>query len=431
MLIIKTKGGKVMYELTFSDIGEGLHEAEILKWFVAVGDKIAADEPVVEVQTDKAAVEITSPKSGVVTSLAGEEGETIEVGDTIITLDVTDTQTSSPSTPSSSESLVAPKKSEANGRTITQEKYPNLKKSPDEKRIIAAPSVRKLARELGIDIREMKGTAKNERITKEDIYRFADQSGSNSEDKDKTSTAKQKINEVANIQEDEIIPIRGLRRKIFENMVQSAYTIPHVTGMEEVHVDKLTSLKKELNEISDKKITYLPIIVKIVVEALKSNPIFNAQLDEDNQNIILKKQYNIGLATATKEGLVVPVIHHADKKSIEEIAEEIIHLTEKSHKGNLSLADLQGGTFTISSTGANGGFYATPIINFPQVAILGIHSIKEKPVVLPDKTLGVGQVMGMSLSFDHRIIDGHPAGLFMNDIKTYLENPQQWFLKAR
>lgn len=416
-----------MYELKFTDIGEGLHEAEILKWFVEIGEKVEIDQPILEVQTDKAAVEITTPKSGVIKSKAGEEGDVIHVGDTLIQLDLegnmnkaSDKPTSQPTSNQTTQQPV----------TSTQNKYPNLKKSPSDKRVIAAPSVRKLARDLGIDITQVQGSEKNGRIIKQDVLSFSDQPTEEKREQKQKVVSNQPYVELPQ-QEDEVVPIRGLRKKIYENMVQSVYTIPHVTGMEEVNADKLVQLRKELNEASAENITFLPFIVKVVVEALKRNPIFNASIDEGNQNIILKKQYNIGIATATSNGLIVPVIHHADQKSLEEIAVEISELSQKAEEGKLSLSEIQGGTFTISNTGAKGGFYGTPIINYPQVAILGIHSIKEKPVILPNRELGIGNVMGMSLSFDHRIIDGQPAGLFMNDIKTYLENPQKWLLKAR
>lgn len=417
------------FKLIFADIGEGLHEAEILQWFINVGDHVEIDQPIVEVQTDKAAVEITSPKKGLITKRNGEEGDTIYVGDTLVEIEL-DKEVMTVNKNNVKEDLSEPQKNNSE-----ESRFPFLKSSSQEKKIIAAPSVRKFARESGINLKDIQGSEKNGRITKQDVLNYMKQmkSAATLETIDKNS--KDLVNEPMNLPnktpENEILPIRGLRKQIYKNMTKSAFTIPHVTGMEEINAERLVHLKSELNKTSTIKITYLPIIVKFVVDVLKRNPIFNATIDEENENIILKKEYNIGIAMATPQGLIVPVIHHADKKSVEEVAIEIAELNDKALKGKLSLSELQGGTFTISSTGANGGFFATPIINYPQVAILGIHSIKEKPVILPNREVGIGYVMGISLSFDHRIIDGEPAGKFMNDLKKYMETPELWFLKAR
>lgn len=221
---------------------------------------------------------------------------------------------------------------------------------------------------------------------------------------------------------EERIPIVGMRKKIYKNLVQSAFTIPHATGMEEVQVDALITYKKQLAEQSNVHITYLPIIMKIVAQMLQKYPIFNATIDEKANEIVLKKEINLGVAIATPEGLIVPVIKETDEKTIEEIAIELQDVTERARQGTLKITDIAGGTFTISNTGAKGGTYATPIINFPQVAILGVHAMKERPVILLDRTIGIGTMMGMSLSFDHRIIDGDLVGLFMNDLKEAIEN---------
>lgn len=417
------------FKLIFADIGEGLHEAEILQWFINVGDHVEIDQPIVEVQTDKAAVEITSPKKGLITKRNGEEGDTIYVGDSLVEIELDKEVTTV------NKNNVKVDISEPQKKNSEESRFPFLKSSSQEKKIIAAPSVRKFARESGIDLKDIQGSEKNGRITKQDVLNYMKQmkSAATLETIDKNS--KDLVNEPMNLPnktpENEILPIRGLRKQIYKNMTKSAFTIPHVTGMEEINAERLVHLKSELNKTSTIKITYLPIIVKFVVDVLKRNPIFNATIDEENENIILKKEYNIGIAMATPQGLIVPVIHHADKKSVEEVAIEIAELNDKALKGKLSLSELQGGTFTISSTGANGGFFATPIINYPQVAILGIHSIKEKPVILPNREVGIGYVMGISLSFDHRIIDGEPAGKFMNDLKKYMETPELWFLKAQ
>lgn len=221
------------------------------------------------------------------------------------------------------------------------------------------------------------------------------------------------------------IPITGMRKQIYKNLVKSAFTIPHATGMDEVQVDALIKYKKQLDSEQEIHITFLPIILKLITRVLNKYPIFNATIDENAREIVMRADYNIGIAVATEEGLIVPVIKNVDKKTIAEIAVELKELTEKARTGKLVLSNITGGTFTISNTGLRGGTYATPIINFPQVAILGIHSMKERPVILPNREIGIGTMMGLSLSFDHRIIDGEAVGYFMEEVKYLIEHPEE------
>lgn len=216
-------------------------------------------------------------------------------------------------------------------------------------------------------------------------------------------------------------------------MVKSVYTAPHATGMDEIDVTKLVEIRKSLaSELAKEqiKLTYLPFIIKAVTRALKEYPMFNAVLDEETNEIVLKKRYHIGIATATKAGLLVPVIRDADQKSIRELAVEIAELSEKAHRQALRLEELQGSTFTITSTGAGGGWFATPIINYPEVAIFGAHAIKRKPVVIDDEIV-IRDMMGISLTFDHRVIDGEPAGRFMRTVAHYLSHPEVLLLDVR
>lgn len=397
------------YEFKLPDIGEGLHEAEIIKWFVSVGDKVKQDELIAEIQTDKAVVEMTTPVAGKIIALAGEEGDVVKVGEMLITLE----------RETNFSQNVHTKKSE-------QTQLNNEKRSP--KRVIAAPVVRKRARELGIDITKILGSAKGGRITIEDLEEFI-------REKDKKETLGLSIGshlEAFTSQEDERIPLKGLRKRIAEKMVQSKYTAPHVSGLDEFDVTKLVLLRKQLLEQLDSniKLTYLPFIIKAVTKALKEHPYFNATLDEENNEIILKKRYNIGIATATKQGLVVPVIKHADQKSIVEIAVELEELSRKAHEQKLTLSDMQDGTFTITSTGMRGGWFATPIINYPEVAIFGVHAIKRRPVVDDDEIV-IRDMMGVSITFDHRVIDGEPSGRFMESIAKVLENPELLMLDVK
>ncbi|MGJ3206548.1 dihydrolipoamide acetyltransferase family protein [Geobacillus stearothermophilus] len=431
----------MIYEFKLPDIGEGLHEAEIIRWLIREGDVVKADQPIAEIQTDKAMVEMTTPVAGKVVALAGPEGATVKVGEPLI---VVETEASVAGEAAPIEDSVREPVPVLHGETPR----------PARKRAIAAPSVRKRARELGVPIDEVEGTGEGGRVTLADLERYVrerEAAVAVAELRERSGAAvlpvggtaiEQKADKAAwtsiastelVVPEEERIPLRGLRKKIAEKMVKSAYTAPHVTGMDEVDVTKLVEIRKNLaSELAKEqiKLTYLPFIIKAVTRALKQYPMFNASLDEETNEIVLKKRYHIGIATATKAGLVVPVIRDADQKSIRELAVEIAELSEKAHRQALRLDELQGSTFTITSTGAGGGWFATPIINYPEVAIFGAHAIKRRPVVVGDEIV-IRDMMGMSLTFDHRVIDGEPAGRFMRTVAYYLEHPEVLLLDAR
>lgn len=410
------------YEFKLPDIGEGLHEAEIIRWLIQEGDEVAVDQPIAEIQTDKAMVEITTPVAGKVVALAGPEGATVKVGEALIVVEQQG---------AGAVKANAVHQQEAASIETIAEPAPLQRK----KRVIAAPSVRKRAREMGVPIEEVEGSGEGGRVTLADLERYVKEreSASAAAALPLEAAAPQTVGGQEATAKEERIPIRGLRKKIAEKMVKSAYTAPHVTGMDEVDVTKLveirTSLAKQL-EPEAIKLTYLPFVIKAVTRALREHPIFNAMVDEETNEIVLKKEYHIGIATATKEGLVVPVIKHADQKSIRELAIEIAELSEKAHRHTLRIDELQGSTFTITSTGAGGGWFATPIINYPEVAILGVHAIKRRPVVVGDEIV-IRDMMGMSLTFDHRVIDGEPAGRFMRTVAHILEHPEQLLLDVR
>ncbi|MBB6283635.1 dihydrolipoamide acetyltransferase family protein [Geobacillus subterraneus] len=433
----------MIYEFKLPDIGEGLHEAEIIRWLIREGDVVKADQPIAEIQTDKAMVEMTTPVAGKVVALAGPEGATVKVGEPLIVVE----------TEASATGEAAPAEdSHREAASVAQEGAPR----PARKRAIAAPSVRKRAREMGVPIDEVEGTGEGGRVTLADLERYVREreaaaavaeavpsegseaailpSGSVATERKADKAAWTSIAGMERVlPEEERIPLRGLRKKIAEKMVKSAYTAPHVTGMDEVDVTKLVEIRKHLaSQLAEEriKLTYLPFVIKAVTRALKQYPMFNASLDEETNEIVLKKRYHIGIATATKAGLVVPVIRDADQKSIRELAIEIAELSEKAHRQALRLEELQGSTFTITSTGAGGGWFATPIINYPEVAIFGAHAIKRKPVVIDDE-IAIRDMMGISLTFDHRIIDGEPAGRFMRTVAHYLENPEVLLLDVR
>ncbi|MEH7249034.1 dihydrolipoamide acetyltransferase family protein [Neobacillus niacini] len=413
------------FQFHFPDLGEGLHEAEIIRWLVHPGQYVKTDEPVAEVQTDKSVVEITSPVTGKVLSLAGEEGTIIHVGDILVTFEEQGRK--------DNEQIPSIDGGQTTKMATNQSSFESVYSSATQTKIRpkAAPTVRMLARELGINLDEVIGTGPGGRIIEADVRGFSQPIKLPQETKITTHARKEEI-ETKNQEEE--IPFVGLRRKISEKMIQSVNTIPHATGMGEVDVTKLVDLRKNLIPFAEKhgcRLTFLPFIIKAVTKSLIENPYLNSTLDEKRGKIILKKYYNIGIATSTKEGLVVPIIKNADKKSILEIALELEELTEKARQRKLELADLQGGTFTISSTGKNGGaVYATPIINYPEAAILGIYEIKRKPVVIEEEIV-IRSMMGYALSFDHRIMDGQETGQFLTTLTNILENPESMMLEVR
>lgn len=411
-----------MERVLFTDVGEGLHEAEILQWFVNVGDTVERDEALVELQTDKVAIEVTAPKKGIIMQRIGDIGQRIIVGDTLVEVDT-------------GEGAAAVQPAELEIASKPQSETAAMVAQPADRgqgpvRIKAAPSVRKLARELGVDIQLVHASAAHGRITKEDV-RHAATGETPTEPSQKQEAAKVSVHRVAPVMgEKRREKISGVRKQMYQNIAHSLATIPHTTAMYDMQVDELNRVRKDLKAFTEQSLTYLPFFIKIAVHVLQENPIFNASIDEENEEIIYHENINIGVAMATKQGLIVPVIHNVETLSLEEIAAQLYDLTERGRDNKLSLHELKGATFTISSTGMRGGVYATPVMTAPQVAILGLHAMAEKPVILPDRTIGIGTVMGSSLSFDHRVIDGEAVGYFMEAFKSYVENPNRLLLKS-
>lgn len=401
-----------MYDFLLPDIGEGLHEAEIVGWFVKQGQKVEINEPLVEVQTDKAVVEITAPITGVIEKLGGEEGNTITVGSLLCQF----SKTSDSSPPQRTQPL-----GEKKEETLPKEKIEFSVLG----RVMAAPSVRKAARTMGINIEEVQGSGPNGRVLRGDLNRYAKQSSST------IALVHNKSKRIENeVIENKIIPIRGLRKAIFENMQKAVSKAVLCTGMEKINVTKLVAFRKsiqQLPEMKDKKITYLPFFIKAVATALQEHEQFNAKVDEDQKALVIFPYIHIGVAVATSDGLLVPVIKHANKKSIFEIAEELDSLLTKVLSKKATVEDLTGSTFTISSTGKDGATFATPITNYPEVAILGTHKIVKEPTVVED-TIQIGHTMTLSCTFDHRVIDGEPVNAFMRSVADYLEEPVRFLL---
>ena len=295
--------------------------------------------------------------------------------------------------------------------------------------VLAMPAVRRLARELNVDLTTIKGSGPQGRIIKEDVQKAAEKKEEKPPEKVEAVKAARKYDMYGYV---ERVALRGMRKTIARAMVKSMYTAPHVTAMDEADITRLVALrKKEKDKAAERGIhlTYLPFVIKAVVAGLEEHPYVNASLDDENEEIVLKKYFNIGVAVDTKDGLMVPVVKNAKEKSILTLADELTKLSEKARTRTIDLADLKGGTFTITNYGAVGGIFGSPIINHPEVAILGLGKVQEKPVVVEGK-IEVREMLPLSLSFDHRVVDGAEAARFMNTVIDHLEDPDLILLEV-
>lgn len=392
-----------MVEFILPDIGEGMHEGEIVKWLVKEGDSVERDQPIVTIQTDKVTAELPSPAKGVMKRTLFSAGETVAVGSVLFMVD---------------DVTVSP----------DQPLQPSKISATDAKRVLATPHIRRRSRELGIDIERVQGTGPVGRVLESDLELFMSQQttpcqvASHSEESAKKSVVSDENSEIR-------FPLSGMRKKISEHMVKSVSLIPHVTQVDEIEMDGLKLFRDELVPYAKRKeikLTFLPFFVKALVVALREFPILNASIDEGTNEVIQKNYYNIGIATETEGGLIVPVIKRADRKSIFSIADEISSLASSARLGKLTYDQVSGGTFTISNMGPIGSLSATPIINYPEAAILALHKMEPRMVVR-DAFGVIRLMMNMSLSFDHRIIDGVTAVRFTNRIKELLVNPKVLF----
>jgi pyruvate dehydrogenase E2 component (dihydrolipoamide acetyltransferase) len=381
------------------DIGEGVTEGEIVEWFVLAGESISEDDPMVEVMTDKATVTIGSPCDARVEELRFEVGEVAKVGQVILTLRPAG---------GSASSLPA-----ASAVGQIEEELPGIRLYVETKPL-ATPATRRLAKEMGVDLRRVRPSGAGGRVTHDDVRRAAREQ--TSDDRPQAPL-------------EERVPIAGVRRAIAERMRHAKSTAAHFTFVEECDATRLVEMRERLLEEGKRrgvKLTFLPFIVAAVTDALQRHPVLNSEVDEQRQELVYKRYYNIGVATATEAGLMVPVVRNAERLPLFELARKIEELSEAAQRGSLSRDDLRGSTFTITSLGKQSGLLATPILNHPEVGILGVHRIKEKPVVV-DGEITVGKVMLLSLSFDHRIVDGHVGAAFAYDVIETLENPERSF----
>jgi pyruvate dehydrogenase E2 component (dihydrolipoamide acetyltransferase) len=416
------------FEFKFPDIGEGLTEGEIVRWLVKEGDEIKEGEPLVEVETDKALAEIPSPRTGVILKILAKEKEIVKVGQVIVVIGEKGEALAVPSPKPKSVGVVgeleeAPE--EAPGVAVQVEP---IKPALVSEHVLATPAVRALAKELGVDINKVQGTGPEGRVLEKDVRQFAEGKEKPVEEARKPTKVK-KYDFYGYI---ERIPLRGVRRSIAKAMVKSKFTAPHVTAMDEADVTELWKIREKEKKVAESKgikLTILPFLIKAVIAGLTQHPYLNATLDDENEEIILKKYFNIGLATDTPEGLMVPVVKNAKEKSIFELAQEMAQLAEKARNRTIDLADLKGGTFTITNYGTVRGIYGTPIINYPEVAILGVGRIQDMPVVKGGKVV-VRKMLPLSLSFDHRVVDGAEAARFLNTVIARLEDPDLILLES-
>ncbi len=427
------------FEFKLPDIGEGIHEGEIVKWFVKPGDEVKEDDVLLEVQNDKAVVEIPSPVEGKVLELKVSEGTVAVVGDVLLTIDYDGEIPGSAHGHDDEEETAAPEKEEAKQEPTQEVTEVEVDES---RRIIAMPSVRKYAREKGIDIRQVNGTGDNGRILKSDIDNFGTEApkqeavGETEQpvSKEEGPTTKKEVKSYEPVfgEMETREKMSGIRKAISSAMVNSKHTAPHVTLMDEVDVTDLVAHRKKFKSVAqDKgiKLTYLPYVVKALTSALREYPTLNASIDDASDEVVYKHYYNIGIAADTDKGLLVPVVKEADRKSIFKISGEINELATKAREGKLATDEMKGGSCTITNIGSAGGQWFTPVINHPEVAILGIGRIAEKPVV-KDGEIVVAPVLALSLSFDHRLIDGATAQNALNHIKRLLNDPQLLVMEA-
>ncbi|MFL5388521.1 MAG: dihydrolipoamide acetyltransferase family protein [Myxococcales bacterium] len=442
------------WEFKLPDIGEGVVEGEIVKWLVKAGDQIVDDQPLLEVMTDKATVVIPSPRRGKVLETVGKEGDIAKVHSTLVVLDVeggAETQAAprpptgqeAPSIPAQAAgepAPLSPAPGPARDRAAQAQRAPPrevqvedggravMRGGNGEHRILATPVTRRMAREMGVDLAALQGSGPLGRVMKNDVLAYVEQQKQPAVAPAPAPQARAPLPRPTPMAGGEQrIPIRGLRKRIAESMVRSKFTAPHFTFVEECDTKPLTALRARLNERlaarGDAKLSYLPFIAKALVAAFRKYPHLNSNMDEAKQDLVVKEEVNLGIGAATEHGLTVFVVKDVAHLSIRQIGEEIDRLAKAAREQKLALNELQGGTFTITSLGKDGGLHATPIIHHPEVAILGVHRIQKVPVVTGE-SIEIGERMNLSCSFDHRVIDGHIGAAFVYEVIRGLESPE-------
>ncbi len=425
------------YSFKLPDIGEGVHEGEIVQWLVKPGDLVKEDQAIVEIMTDKVTAEIPAPVSGVITELRGKAGEVITVGSVIAVFDQSGAaaapaevqKVESAAAPAASNAVNASAAANGNAGSVAVQERPTGQAS----KVLAAPATRKLARELGVDLSQVAGSGPRGRVTQADVKQGPALGAIRSAGVPPLVSGSVVSGGFRSLGERRI-PFGGLRRKIAEHLVKSKHTAPHFAYVEEADMSKLVTMREELMPLAEAqgvKLSFLPFMIKAVIAGLRKYPALNSQIDEATQEQVFKNDFHMGIAVATEQGLVVPVIKFADQKSLLTLAQEIKTLAEKARAGKLSLDDMRGGTFTLTSIGSIGGLFSVPIINYPEVAIIGVNKIEKRPVVRTingQEQIVIREMMHLSISCDHRAVDGAEAALFVKEVVQTLENPSRLLL---
>ncbi|HTR54065.1 MAG TPA: dihydrolipoamide acetyltransferase family protein [Kofleriaceae bacterium] len=424
------------FEFYMPDIGEGVVEGEVVKWKVKEGDAVALDQPIVEVMTDKATVELPSPRAGRIAKINYKEGEICPVGKVLVVIEESGAAASPGNGKKPPAQIVdEPPRARPSTQQVMHSKVAEnvhggggaievVDATQDRSRVLATPATRRLARQLGVEIGRVPATGKHGRVTSDDVRNFRQAPTA-------APAAKHAPIAIAKGGDEERIPLRGVRKRIAESMARSVHTAAHFTYVEEIDMTELVTVRDHAKARAAErglKLNYLPFIVKAVVSSLKKWPQLNASLDETTQEIVRKRYYHIGIAAQGPQGLAVSVVRDADRRSIFDLSKEIDRLGEAVRAGTATRDELTGSTFTISSLGKLGGVLATPIINFPEVAILGVHKIEERPAVR-DGQIVARHLMNLSISVDHRLADGWDGAMFLQDVKALLEDPTTMFME--
>lgn len=436
-------------EVSLPDVGEGVTEGEMVKWLVKVGDSVEADQPIAEVMTDKATVEVPTAQAGVVKELKVSEGDVVPIGKVMLVLEATSgsaaktttvdkkTETQKTETKNEEKTLERPSTTSRFDNSFANDIVPPAAAS----KVLATPSTRRLAREMSVDINQVQGTGLAGRVTRNDVMTTTGGGASNVSYATSSYTEPTKANRTVldipkpafqtfSSGQEERVAMRGVRKKIAANMQMAKHVIPHFTLMDEANVTELVKLREQAKSVGEKygvKITYLPFIMKALIATSKEFPMFNASIDDQAEEIIYKKYFNLGFAADTPNGLMVPVIHDADHKTMLQLSAEISDLAKRARDGKLKLEEMKGATITITNIGSVGGNYATPIINHPEVAILGMYKISDKPIMVNGK-FRPAKVMNLTITADHRLIDGAVAANFLASFIKKLENPSELML---
>lgn len=405
------------YVFKFPDIGEGLDEGTILEIYVKVGQHVNAGDLLVNMETDKVAADIPSPKSGKILKIYGNVGDVVRVGSPLVDIELSDKEFMENQNEEETAGVVGTLEiADVNAVLPSSDESISDYEEPKLKKAFATPHIRAFAKELDIDINQVTGTGPGGRVTKEDIENYV---------ATKSPVEKTIFAQVYEPEDVTYEPLTQIRKTIARNMVQSKHNAAHVTVFEEIEVSELIAIRERYKEsfaARGVKLTYLPFIVKATIQALKKHRIMNSQMDMDNNRMIYKNRFNIGIAMDTSEGLVVPVIKDADRLTIFEISQKITEFAVKAQERRLNIDDMKDGTFTITNFGTFSGIFGTPVINYPQAGILGVGRIVKQPVVKNDEIV-IGYVLGLSLSVDHRIVDGGDTARFMRQVMDHLSDP--------